>query len=316
MAKGGKKGSLKAALASQQTRLKKKKEVEHAAQHEERIKAVVQAKAKTQRSAAPLRPTIPFTATDNILLIGEGNFSFARALALHPPPELEFLPASNIIATAYDSEEECYAKYPEAKEIVGALREKGVIVLFRVDATKLEKVSVLKERTFDRIVWNFPHAGKGIADQDRNILSNQLLLLGFLRSAAPFLTKGPIPVVNKSRKRKRDPDDDGPEEDEAEDTADTDRRNRGTILITLRNVAPYTLWDVPKLAKNPPLPTTTGEEPNPRYKQLRSFVFHRAAWKDYEHRMTKGERAHGTGKTGEGGEDRTWEFCIAPIRKQ
>lgn len=74
--------------------------------------------------------------------------------------------------------------------------------------------------------------------------------------------------------------------------------------------------DVPKLAKNPPLPTTTGEAPNPRYKQLRSFVFHRAAWKDYEHRMTKGERAHGTGKTGEGGEDRTWEFCIAPIRKQ
>lgn len=67
------------------------------------------------------------------------------------------------------------------------------------------------------------------------------MLLGFLGSAAPFLTKGPIPVVNKARKRKRDPDDDGPE-DEAEDPADMDRRNRGTILITLRNVAPYTLW--------------------------------------------------------------------------
>lgn len=26
--------------------------------------------------------------------------------------------------------------------------------------------------------------------------------------------------------------------------------------------------------------------------------------------MTKGERAHGTGKTGEGGEDRMWEFCL------
>jgi 25S rRNA (uracil2634-N3)-methyltransferase len=26
--------------------------------------------------------------------------------------------------------------------------------------------------------------------------------------------------------------------------------------------------------------------------------------------MTKGERAHGTGRTGEGGEDRTWEFCL------
>jgi 25S rRNA (uracil2634-N3)-methyltransferase len=27
--------------------------------------------------------------------------------------------------------------------------------------------------------------------------------------------------------------------------------------------------------------------------------------------MTKGERAHGTGTTGEGGEDRTWEFCLS-----
>jgi 25S rRNA (uracil2634-N3)-methyltransferase len=26
--------------------------------------------------------------------------------------------------------------------------------------------------------------------------------------------------------------------------------------------------------------------------------------------MTKGERAHGEGKTGEGGEDRTWEFFL------
>jgi 25S rRNA (uracil2634-N3)-methyltransferase len=26
--------------------------------------------------------------------------------------------------------------------------------------------------------------------------------------------------------------------------------------------------------------------------------------------MTKGERVHGEGKTGEGGEDRTWEFYL------
>lgn len=29
--------------------------------------------------------------------------------------------------------------------------------------------------------------------------------------------------------------------------------------------------------------------------------------------MTKGERAHGNGKTGEGGEDRTWEFCVRDV---
>ncbi|CDO73119.1 hypothetical protein BN946_scf185007.g173 [Trametes cinnabarina] len=136
MAKGGKKTSLKAALASHQTRLKKKQEVAHAAQHADRQKATAQTKAKGK---APMRPTVPFVPTDNILLIGEGNFSFAHALAVFPPEGLEFLPPSNITATAYDTEEECYSKYPEAREIVTALREKGVEVLFHVDATKLEK---------------------------------------------------------------------------------------------------------------------------------------------------------------------------------
>jgi len=67
--------------------------------------------------------------------------------------------------------------------------------------------------------------------------------------------------------------------------------------------------DIPHLAKNPPPPS--GSSPaNPEYILLRSFQFHRNLWKGYEHRMTKGERAHGTGTTGEGGEDRTWEFCL------
>ena len=68
--------------------------------------------------------------------------------------------------------------------------------------------------------------------------------------------------------------------------------------------------DVPKLAKNPPPPSKAGDVPNARYVQLRSFAFRRDAWKGYTHAMTKGERAHGQGTTGQGGEDRTWEFCL------
>ncbi|KAF5368540.1 hypothetical protein D9758_002477 [Tetrapyrgos nigripes] len=289
----------------------------------------------TSTSASPLdrhgshaqatrRPTIPFRPTDTILLIGEGNFSFTRALVLHPPASvnsgLDHLPPRNVTATAFDSEEECYEKYPGAEEIVRGLKEKGVEVRFGVDATKLERVSGFKGRKWDRIVWNFPHAGKGITDQDRNILSNQMLILGFLRSAAKFLKSGTVPVVNRSGKKKRKPDDD--EDDEAEEDREmdvdepaphTNSSERGTILITLRNVSPYTLWDVPKLAKNPPPPTQGSNPPNPRYTLLRSFAFHRRIWQGYVHRMTKGERAHGTGKTGEGGEDRTWEFCLRDV---
>ncbi|PCH34086.1 hypothetical protein WOLCODRAFT_135495 [Wolfiporia cocos MD-104 SS10] len=311
--KAGKKTSLKAALSSQQSRLKKKEEALKAAQLSEKTKNI---QSKGKGKALPPRPTVPFTAADRILLVGEGDFSFARALVQDPPSPLQFLPPGNVTATAYDTEEECYRKYLGASEIVSFLRGKGVEVLFSVDATKLEKCSPLKGRRWDKIVWNFPHAGKGITDQDRNILSNQVLILGFLRSAAGFLATGPVPVVMRPRKRKQSDDED--EEDAAEGDSGEEGDNdglgiakaRGTILITLRNVTPYTLWDVPKLAKNPPPSRVASDKPNPRYTQLRSFVFHRHVWNGYEHRMTKGERAHGQGKTGEGGEDRTWEFCL------
>ncbi|KAI0005520.1 hypothetical protein BJV74DRAFT_762325 [Russula compacta] len=327
-----KKPSLKAALSSAQARFKKRKQVKDAAAQafDQRVKGVSgKGSAKTQH---PHRSTIPFKALDNVLLVGEGNFSFAVALLQHPPAPLDHLPPTNIVATAYDTEEECYTKYPDAEQNVRILREQGAHVLFAVDATSLEKTLALKRRVFDHIAWNFPHAGKGITDQDRNILSNQVLILGFLRSAARFLVRGPVPQLQLSRKRKRPSDDD---DDECADRDDNQAvevggrgRARGTILVTLRNVPPYTEWsayryslqwlsadivwrrDVPKLAKNPPPPRSSTDAPNPHYTLLRSFVFNRSDWRGYEHRMTKGERAHGQGKTGEGGEDRTWEFCL------
>ncbi|KAF5352843.1 hypothetical protein D9756_006104 [Leucocoprinus leucothites] len=316
---------LKAALQSQQSRLKAKEKAQaaaHAAVLKGRKpsikgKAIPESKAKGKEK--PLmpnqRPTIPFVSTDRILLIGEGNFSFARALVIYPPSTLDNLPPNNVTATAYDTEQECYEKYPDAEEIVAALRDRGVEILFGVDATKLEKVHGFKGRKWDRIVWNFPHAGSGITDQDRNILSNQILILDFLRSASRFLNNGPVPSVHKHKKRIRTEE----EEEEDVDINDADGSStsanpsiatRGTILLTLRHVPPYTLWDVPRLAKKPPQPTSASKPPNPHYIQLRSFVFHRDLWTGYEHRMTKGERAHGVGKTGEGGEDRTWEFCL------
>ncbi|KAG5635254.1 hypothetical protein H0H81_011923 [Sphagnurus paluster] len=335
----GKGKNLKAALQGQQSRLKAKAKLSHAAQVAEQR---TQKNAKQQHSApaaskgkgkgkavpapAPRRTTIPFRPTDKILLVGEGNFSFARALVCDPPPALQGLPPRNLTATAYDSEEACYEKYDDAREIVAGLRERGVQVVFGVDATRLERTAPLKGRTWDRVVWNFPHAGKGITDQDRNILSNQVLILGFLRSASKILSLGPVPSFTTARKQKKSDDDD--DDDEPEEPIFAEREDgeehefvvpeeivqtRGTILITLRNVVPYTLWDVPRLAKKPPLPTSGSTPPNPKFTLLRSFGFNRSAYKGYEHRMTKGTRAHGTGKTGEGGEDRTWEFCLKDV---
>lgn len=155
----GKKNSLKSALSSQQSRLKKKQSASHAAQVAEQ-KGKKQVHASKGKAKATQPTVVPFKVTDRILLIGEGNFSYTRALVLHPPPSLEYLPPANITATAYDTEEECFLKYPEAEEIVKVIREKGVEVLFGVDGTKLEKHSTLKSRRYDKIMWNFPHAGE------------------------------------------------------------------------------------------------------------------------------------------------------------
>lgn len=138
-----------------------------------------------------------------------------------------------------------------------------------------------------------------------------------------------MPVLHSTRKKKPSEDSDDEQNEPVDEDEEThSMQSRGTVLITLRNVPPYTHWwvhivrdellghqmaslhrDLPKLAKNPP-PPTGGTPPNPRYVQLRSFRFDRMLWKGYEHRMTKGERAHGKGTTGIGGEDRTWEFYL------
>lgn len=155
--------SLKASLSSHQSRLQAKQKAAHAAHlAEQRAKkaATGYQKSKGKARAQAPRCTLPFTPRDRILLIGEGNFSFARSLIGDPPSPLLDLSASNITATTLDSEEDCYAKYPDAKLIVSLLRSKGVEVHFEVDATKLEKKATLRGRRWDRVVWNFPHAGE------------------------------------------------------------------------------------------------------------------------------------------------------------
>ena len=172
--------NLKSALLSHQSRLKAKEKISHAAkvaEEKSRRKGKVQkissqipiapspkldSKGKKKANTAPprRRPTIPFRPTDKILLIGEGNFSFARALVESAPADLRFLPPNNLTATAYDTEKQCYEKYPEAESIISFLRTKGVEVIFGVDGTRLEKHHALKGKKWDRICWNFPHAGR------------------------------------------------------------------------------------------------------------------------------------------------------------
>lgn len=123
--------------------------------------------------------------------------------------------------------------------------------------------------------------GAGITDQDRNVLTNQRLLLSFLRSVAPILSKGVPPKELLPKKPRTDSDDeedeppastwisaklDGDDSMDENESSDDDEftgvppasdsddagpikpfqfpppARQGIILVTLRDSVPYTLW--------------------------------------------------------------------------
>ncbi|KAG8679898.1 hypothetical protein FRC09_018630 [Ceratobasidium sp. 395] len=247
--------SLKASLAGHQKRqLDNAVAAKKKATLKETVKGDGTSKKAAKKGKGEKRYTIPFCAEDKILLVGEGNFSFAHSLLDHP--SIPHLPPPNITATAYDSELECLSKYPDATAHISALRTAGATVLFNVDATQLEK-TFKKGQKWDKVVWNFPHVGLGIADVERNVVTNQRVLLGFLKSVAGVLERGVVVDPNTKAKGKgkeraemeADEEDEG--EGEGEERKDLGLKHAGSVLVTLREQEPYTLWGLPRLAKSP-----------------------------------------------------------------
>jgi 25S rRNA (uracil2634-N3)-methyltransferase len=149
-------------------------------------------------------------------------------------------------------------------------------VVFRVDAGNLEACKEatggfplnkeLQVARWSKVVFNFPHLGAGHKDESRNILSNQLMLIRFLVSVAPLLSRGPVPsyMSSKGKARKGSADSEPEEEvEESEIESEEPRKDgfcvpphAGSLLITVRNCKPYTMWDIPTLAKR--LPSVAG----------------------------------------------------------
>ncbi|KAL8891137.1 MAG: hypothetical protein Q9215_001823 [Flavoplaca cf. flavocitrina] len=228
--------------------------------------------AKNQKSG-PLRqhqiPTIPFEPIHRILLVGEGDFSFAHSLYTSHHCE-------NLTATCLDSATTLAEKYPQStrhiQELENATSKDETAkakILFGVDATKLGKGGLgsggkeVKKGDFDRIVFNFPHVGGLTKDVNRQVRHNQGiagLLVNFFKAALPLLA------------------------------------SNGSIILTIFESEPYSLWNVRDLARHVHL------------KVGRSFKFQAEAYPGYKHARTLGNIEGGGGWKGETRAARTYVF--------
>ncbi|KAI1431950.1 hypothetical protein GGR50DRAFT_33633 [Xylaria sp. CBS 124048] len=228
-----------------------------------------------QQQQKNIEPTIPFSPEHKILLVGDGDLSFAASLVEHHY-------CADVTATVLEkSREELLVKYPHAAGNIAKVEaEEGCRVLFGIDAMKMAPFMNKPARggggasgsesvrdpaapagpygVMDRVFFNFPHVGGKSTDVNRQVRYNQELLVSFFQRAMPSLAPG------------------------------------GSIIVTLFEGEPYTLWNIRDLA---------------RYSGLqveRSFRFQASAYPGYHHARTLGVVRTRSGEGGGGwkGEDR------------
>ncbi|KAI0128542.1 hypothetical protein BJ170DRAFT_333378 [Xylariales sp. AK1849] len=216
--------------------------------------ASTSAGASQQRQST--EPTIPFAPEDKILLVGDGDLSFAASLIEHHH-------CADVTATVLEKDlEELSGKYPHVGENIAKIEAEDGKVLFNVDATKMGPFVDRKGKggtgVMDRIIFNFPHVGGKSTDVNRQVRYNQELLVSFFKRAMDSLAPG------------------------------------GSIVVTLFEGEPYTLWNIRDLGRHSGLQVE------------RSFRFQATAYPGYHHARTLGAVRNKNGGIGGGwkGEDR------------
>ncbi|CAI8594930.1 unnamed protein product [Vicia faba] len=151
-----------------------------------------------------------YSSFHNILLVGEGDFSFSLSLAR------AFGSAVNMVATSLDSRESLVLKYGSASSNLNELEALGCTILHNVDVHNMSEHHYLNNKSFHRIIFNFPHAGFDYRESnDFQILLHRRLVSGFLKSAKCILA----PV-------------------------------EGEIHVSHKTSHPYSKWDIEGLAEN------------------------------------------------------------------
>ncbi|XP_040361680.1 uncharacterized protein At4g26485-like [Rosa chinensis] len=139
-----------------------------------------------------------YSRSQKILLVGEGDFSFALCLAR------AFGSADNMVATSLDSKGSLMTNYSKAMTNLLELEGRECKIFHKVDARVMRYHPYLLFMRFDRIIYNFPHAGymNGSSSSERNatqIWFHKNLVRRFFISAREMLTTdGEIHVTHKT----------------------------------------------------------------------------------------------------------------------
>lgn len=283
MAKKKHAGGLKSSLLRHQ-QLVKKQNAKSAVKSEQEKQQINKKKKLQQESALSLKNKDVFDNFDhdlNLLIVGDGDFSFTLAVLENG---LINLGKNKIITTSYDSESELAEKYPTTfRENYTKLQEgpykDSVRVFFNIDATNLIKSfkpTKFNIKNFFRlgengnnnflILFNFPHLGQGIKDQDRNIHNHQILVQNYFKASIEFFIK----VINQS-----------PIQDKTSDLNISSFRSQRIpmrIGLTLFEGEPYDSWQIKKI----------GRELNLVVERSNKFIFDN--YKGYVHKRTNNEQ--------------------------
>jgi hypothetical protein len=258
----------------------------HAKVVDERKQAMFnQRKEKYKRQIA----RVPYVPHLHILLVGEGNFSFARALAryfvnihtksvqkrrkkliaieekrlaqlgtgksvnmLATIPQDDTKPGERLIATSYDSLDELRKKYEDAQGIIKEVAAAGSTVLHSVDATNLEGCATLMAAMPEDGFDRIVFNFPHTGCGIKDTLQNNKVHQAFLQAFFRSAAK----LLRTG-----------------------DRETCGEIHVTLKKGEPYDSWQVPRMAR------VSGAE----LEHKNGMDFYASMYSGYEHRRTLGE---------------------------
>lgn len=225
-----------------------------------------------QKIISQSRSIVPFSKENYVMLVGEGDFSFAVSLLRN-----EYILPERLLVTSFDhSVKELQLKYPHTfDENYKILTEEyKVPIRFKIDATNLIKTLKVNAKNIstvtgfpkvDYVMFNFPHTGRGIKDQDRNIREHQVLVDGYFKSCVELFKLYQTSSILKSKNSDMN-------------LITTATTTNPRIILSVFEGQPYDLWNVKSLSKSHGL------------KVERSGDFQWDKFEGYAHKRTNSEQ--------------------------